>query len=212
MSDSDAPLGARRSRPDRAEVVSVVLLGAAAILTAFAAFRAAIEDSASLEAYTESNRLATEATDLNGLGDVQQATDERLFLEWTKAVNTDDTDLAEYIRTSLMREELQAAVAWWAEAPDDVVTPFVEENPAWTNPYWDEAATVKAASEERFEAASAANEASDTLQLATVFFAVTLFFGGVANVFHNRRLQVVVLSVAGVALLVGAVVLVGARP
>lgn len=205
-----ATADAQRDRADLVEIISVVFLGVAAILTAVAAFQASLKGGEALNGYTESNRLSVQAADLNGQGDVVQANNEQIFLEWTKAVNTGEEELAAYIQASLMTEDLAAAIEWWSTSPDDVYSPFVPENPNWTNPFWDEAAALQADSEAVFAAASAADDTGDEFQLAAVFFAVTLFFGGIANVFKHRQYQVVILVVAAVALVVGAVVLVRA--
>ncbi|MBK9178529.1 MAG: hypothetical protein IPM45_02955 [Acidimicrobiales bacterium] len=211
MTETDVEQEGRAHRgPDLVELLSVVLLGVAAILTAFTAFQASLKDGEALSGYTESNQLATLAADLNGQGDVVQSNNEQIFLEWSKAVNTGDEELAAYIQGSLMTDDLASAIAWWADSPDEFTSPFVEENPDWVNPFWEQGADLQAQSEVAFQEGQEAGDTGDTYGLAAVFFAVTLFFGGVANVFKNRPLQLVILGVAAVALGVGTAVMLSA--
>jgi len=189
---------------DVIELISVALLGLAALLTAFAAFRSALKDGEALDGYTQSTQLATQASDLNGQGDVEFANDQQLFLEWSKAAVEGDEELAAYIQETLMTEELWAAISWWAEQ-EDASSPFVEENPDWTNVFWDDAAALYDESATVYAAAKVADDNGDEYQLALVFFAATLFFAGVVNVFKDRRIQAVLLVISFGGLAIGGI-------
>lgn len=194
-----------RGRTPRFELVSVIMLGCAAVLTAFSAFQASLMGSAMLDAYTRSSQLTTISSDLGGQGDLDQVLSELLFLQWSKALVRGEDDLADHIADTLMTDEQWAAVEWWIDNPD-VISPFVDENEDWTNELWEVAEEVSEQADAAFDDAVAANARADTFHLPSVFFAVTLFFAGIANVFRSRRIRIAILVIAGGALAVGAVV------
>lgn len=202
QADDDQP---GRGRTPRFELVSVIMLGCAAVLTAFSAFQASLMGSAMLDAYTRSSQLTTISSDLGGQGDLDQVLSELLFLQWSKALVRGEDDLADHIADTLMTDEQWAAVEWWIDNPD-VISPFVDENEDWTNELWEVAEEVSEQADAAFDDAVAANARADTFHLPSVFFAVTLFFAGIANVFRSRRIRIAILVIAGGALAVGAVV------
>lgn len=201
--------GAGRGRTPRFELVSVIMLGCAAVLTAFSAFQAGLMGSAMLDAYTRSSQLTTISSDLGGQGDLDQVLSELVFLEWSKALVRGEVDLADHIADTLMTDEQWAAVEWWIDNPE-AISPFVEENVGWTNMMWDEAGEAAEEAAVAFDEGVAANARGDTFHLSTVFFAVTLFFAGIANVFRSRRIRIAILVIAGGALASGVVVVLDA--
>ncbi len=195
---------------DRRSLVSVVLLGLGAVLTAYAALQAGLMGSQTLDAYTLSSQYTTSASDLNSAGDAFQSSSELLFLEWSKARVTGDEEFAEYIVDTLMVEEQWEAVQWWLDNGDER-GPFVDENEAWVIEFWDDADEFQDAADEAYEQAVWANDRGDAFLRSTVFFAVTLFFSGLASAFADRRIRVAVLIIAAVSVLVGAGVMIEAQ-
>lgn len=195
---------------DRVSLVSVVLLGLGAVFTAYAALQSGLMGSAMLDAYTLSSQYTTIASDLGAQGDDFQASSELLFLEWSKAQVNGDEVFADYIVDTLMLDEQWDAVQWWIDN-GDARGPFVDENEAWTNEWWDEAEEFEAEADEAYEQALWANDRGDAFLRSTVFFAVTLFFSGLASVFDDRRIRLMVLAISAVSLLVGAGLMIDAQ-
>ena len=194
-----------KTRTDRNQLIAAVLLGVAATLTAVAAYSAALSDGEALEGYTSSTRTLNDANAFFAQGNTTEASDRSLFVEYANAVYAEDSARADYL-TTLMRPELQDALDWWQET-DEAVTPFDELE---GNPYAiDDYATAHELEDEaavQFDDGVDADEQGDSFELAVVFFALALFFGGVATVFDRQVVTAALLGLAVAVLVVGSVV------
>ena len=209
---ADATAGATRpdGAPDEPErrsldLPAAIILGLAALLTALAAYQAALADGNALQGYSEANQELNDANAFYQQGNVQQATDQQQFLSYAVAVTEGNQDVAEYIRTELMRDELEAAVDWWESDPD-ALTPFddVEDNP-YVNEDWAEANRLEEQSAVTFQEGADADAEGDQYELANVMFAASLFFGGIGTLIGRYEIQLYMLGVAVLGLLAGAV-------
>lgn len=205
MADTFIDTPAERAE-DRNQLIAALILGAAAILTAFSAYNAALLDGEALQGYTESTRTLSDANAFYAQGNQTSAIDQAIFVEYASAQQAGNAELAEYL-TTLMRPELVEAVEWW-ESTDEAVTPFdeLEGNP-YTLEDFDEAQALEETAGEQFDDGSAADEKGDKFELASVAFALTLFFAGIATLFGRRVITLALLVVGGVTLLSGAAVL-----
>ncbi len=186
------------SKQRNLDTILAVLLGIAAIATAFSAYKASLIGDEVISNYNQGIRKVDEASQLYNAGNQFLAEDQAVFLEWIKAVQTDDIELADYIQTNLMSGDLSIAVDWWAENSDEA-TPFID-NPEYNLVQYDDAAALDAEVEEHFAAASKADEESDRFEFVTVLLAVALFFLGLASVVKRSQLQFGVLVGGGVLL------------
>lgn len=210
MSDAAAP----PSTPEREgesvlAVVAAILLGLAATLTALSAYQAALRDGEVLEGYNDAAAKLSDANYYYNQGNQTFSADQALFVEYATAAQADQLRAAEYMRT-LMRPELLEAVDWW-QADEEAITPF-DDDP--DNPYaiveFGEAERLAAESERANDRAQQAGESGDRFELAAVLLALTLFFAGIATLFRRRFVSWSLLGVAVVALAVGGVQLAGA--
>ncbi len=194
---------------DRADgwqtLVAAVLLGIAATLTALSAWQAALTDGDALQGYTKSNAALSESNFFYQQGNQVLAADQALFTQFATVSQT-DPDLAGYLQT-LMRPELQEALAWWSDQPEDgAQTPFedVEGNP-YVIADFAEGERFAAESAEAYDVGSTADETGDKFELATVLLALTLFFGGIATLFRRAALTHVLLGIGVLTLVAGVV-------
>jgi hypothetical protein len=155
QSGSPAP-----EQTDKVEVLLAILLGIAAVATAFAAFKASLIGDEVISNYNQGIRKVDEASQLYNEGNQYLAQDQAVFLEYVKAAQVGDTELADYIRETLMSEELYNGLGWW-EASADATTPFVPENPDYYLPQFDQAIALDEEVDEHFTAAADADEESD---------------------------------------------------
>lgn len=202
----ETPASATR---DRAEILAAIILGIAASLAAFAAYMGALADGDSLQGYTESSTLLTETAAIYEQGNIVRTSDQSLFVEYASASLAEDTERADYL-LSLMSPNLQEAVEWW-ESGDEARSPFdaVPGNP-YVVPEYAAASDLEARARASFVDGVAADERSDVFELAAVFFALALFFGGIGTLFTRRGAAAALLTMSVVALAVGsAVVVVG---
>ncbi len=116
------------SEDRRIELVAAIILGVAGILTAFAAYNAALTDGDALKGYTASARTTADANGYFNEAFATYTSDQSLFLEYQVLVEQGDTATALVIRDRLFSPELEAATAAWIEipvgSPDEPPTPL----------------------------------------------------------------------------------------
>jgi hypothetical protein len=195
---------------DWTELISAIVLGIAGLLTAFAAYRGALTDGEALSGYTTSTRSLNDANAFYSQANQTFSQDQQLFTEFAVASTEGNEDLATFLRTSLMRPELQEAVDWW-ESTDEALTPFdeIDGNP-YTIEDGDTAQELEEDSSTQFAAGAEADDAGDKFELSNVVFAITLFAAGIANVFSERRLRYSMVAGSAVLLVLGIVLLANA--
>ena len=184
----------KQSVLDRTEIVLAILLGVAAILTAWSTFQSAQLGSAMTAAYSEGIRVSDAASQAFNDASANDIADQALFLEFAKASQAGEEETALYIEESLMSEELAAAVDWWFEQPESAgyATPFTEENPNWSTALYDDA--------EALEAEQKDSLGSD-FDILAIIIALALFLFGVASLVRQQRIKVGLGAVGGVILL-----------
>lgn len=194
-------------------IAAAVLLGLAATLTAWSAYRESLTSDLVLKNYSEQQALIASANDYFGRADQQEALERSLFLEWAVAISAGNTDAADYLVT-VMSDELYAAVEWWRQEPEETspATPFDESNPYFADlpsqVLVAEGTAGYAQADELRVAAEAADANSDRFDLANVFFAVVLFVAGLTTIVQRRSIQIGFLALSVVGLLGGVIVLV----
>lgn len=203
--DEEAPSAAdtedRNQR--RVEILSAVVLGIAGVLTAFAAYKAALTDGDALKGYTES---AKSTADANGWYNeaVQTFTaDQSLFVQYA-ILTSSDPEMAATVRALLFSPQLEVAtVAWEASGDDGPPTPLDMEEYVVGAQIEGDATTALA--EEQFASAQKADEAGDKFEFASVFLAISLFLAGVASLFKNRKVRYATLLLSVVFIVPGVV-------
>ena len=191
----------------RIQVVIAILLGVAAILTAWFSLEATNVSDEVQKNYSTGIRTADEATTLYTIADSTATSDKILFLEFAKAKVTGDTDLAEYIRASLMSPDLVAAISWWEKQPDEAGynSPFVNENPKLSTKLIDSADEVDASARMSFSKAEESDRITDDFDQMAVIMAIALFFLGIAGLASNRRMTIIMLSFGSIILVIALI-------
>lgn len=173
------------------DAAMAILLGIAAIAAAWSAFQSGSLGGDSLTLQNQSIKTSDEASQQFTDGTQQTAGDTALFLEYAKAVQEDNTDLADYLKTSLMEDNLVKAVDAWEAAPDTEDSPA---SPLDTDEYvvagYDEGERLDDKSLEQSEKASDLGSRSGKFDFATVLLAVALFMFGIASVFRVRFVRI----------------------
>jgi len=185
---------------NRMEVVIAILLGLAAIVTAWCSFQASQLGDVVQRSFSEGIRAADAASQAYNTAVASDISDQTLFLEFAKAAQADDEDTALYVLETLMTPELAAAVNWWIEQPDDsgFDSPFVEENPEWSNALYDEAAALDDSSQDYFDQAEETDNVADSFDLLTVILTIALFFLGIAGLSRQRKVMIGLSAVGSV--------------
>jgi hypothetical protein len=200
----DATPAGEDPRAKRLEVWIAALLGVVAILTAFATYKAVLEDGDTLASFNEGVRINDDATAQDSEGTQQYTTDQAIYLEYIKSEVGDESDVAKYFRQTLFSPELEEGVKWVEEGGDEAISPFQEDSP-YTRPEWAEAEKLRNQTRARFEEAKVHDEDGDKYVLATVILSIALFLLGIAGVNRQLRVQRGLTALASVVLLAGVV-------
>ena len=199
-----APSADQDPRSKRIEIWIAALLGIVAVITAFATYKAVLEDGDTLANFNEGVRINDDATASDTEGTQQYTTDQAIYLEFVKAEQEGDSDLAGYFRETLFSPELEESVKWVEEGDKDAVSPFQEDSP-YTRPEWAKAEDLRKQTRTKFAIAGQHDEDGDKYVLATVILSISLFLLGIAGVNRQFRVQRALMAVASVVLVVGLV-------
>jgi hypothetical protein len=188
----------------RLELWIAGLLGVVAIITAFATYKAVLEDGDTLASFNEGVRINDNATAQDAEGTQQYTTDQAIYLEYIKSEVSEESDVAKYFRETLFSPELEESVKWVEEGGDEAISPFQEDSP-YTRPEWAEAEKLRGQTEKKFDEAATHDEDGDKYVLATVILSISLFLLGIAGVNRQYRVQQALTAVASVVLVAGLV-------
>lgn len=198
-------------------IAAAVLLGIAAVLTAWSAYRESLTSDLVLKNYSEQQATLALANDAYIRSGQERQQEVSLFVETALAavaVNMDgDTTAVDYLTQGIMSDELRAAFEWWRDEPEESTppTPFVPENPAFADLPSEvllaEGQAYDAQAEEFRMAAEAADANSDRFDLANVFFAVVLFVAGLTTIVQRRSIQIGFLALGSFGLVAGLAIL-----
>jgi hypothetical protein len=202
----------------RLELAIAIGLGIAAVLTALFVVIIDNHDDKAQVAFNEGVAEITESTGGYVQAAQLKASDEALFADYATnayAATLGDRfsrDIASYLLTGLMREQLRTAVVAWSKQQQQLpegqapISPFVEEdNPDYPQPELTAATDKAAAAQDSFAAAQDEQNAGDKYLISGVIVATALFLFGIAGVFkaHALRLR---LTAMGYVVLVGSLV------
>jgi hypothetical protein len=194
----------RDPRSKRLEIWIAALLGVVAVITAFATYKAVLEDGDTLANFNEGVRINDDATASDTEGTQQYTTDQAIYLEYIKSDVAGDSEVAKYFRETLFSPELEESVKWVEEGGEEAVSPFQEDSP-YTRPEWAKAEDLRKQTAARFAEAGKHDEDGDKYVLATVILSISLFLLGIAGVNRQYRVQLALSAVASVVLVAGVV-------
>ena len=197
-------------RENQFEVVATVLLAFAVLATAWTATRRRCRTAFS-RATTQASAARTEAAQLRTEANVYRLADLSVFENYIDAFIDGDEELAAFYRDRFRPEFEPAYVAWIAldpfENPDAPPSPF--GLPEYQLQADEEAVALELRADTLFEEGEIANTDSDEYTLATLLFAVVLFFAAISERFEYIRMRVILLALAAAGLIAGVAVAFG---
>jgi hypothetical protein len=197
--------------PGRLELIITVLLGLAAVTGAFAAWKNEQRNHEATLDFSEGIRNFDDAGQFYATGNAAFAHDQSLFLEYAKAIQANNKELATYIRTNLMGPTLQAGVKWWegqnAKSKNPEQTPFTDKNPDYGIPQLTEAQSSTNASKANFSEARKEQDKADHFTLVEVILATALFLYGIAGVTRTLTLKIGTLGTGSAIFLIALILL-----
>ena len=196
------------TREKRFEVVATLLLSFAVLATAWTGYQASLWDGTQSSDYTQASAARTTAAELRTEANQYRLADLSVFENFIDASVSGDDELADFYRERFRPEFEPAYEAWIAldpfENPDAPPSPLAM--PEYQLAADQEAAGLEERADTLFREGELANDYSDTYTLATLLFAIVLFFAAISERFDYIRMRVILLSIAGVALISGFVV------
>jgi hypothetical protein len=215
---------------DRIELIATIIMALAAIATAWCAFQATKWSGIQAIEFSNANAGRVESTRVDAQANTQRAIDVDVFTSWLDAVATeidsgeippvaesgyepaDGTLSAFYYER--MRDEFRPALDAWLETepltnPDAAASPFEMEE--YQLAAAQEADDLLAQSAVDRQDALDANQNGDNYVLATVGFALVIFFAGVSSKLVARRNRWITIGLA-IVLFAGGMVAVVLLP
>jgi hypothetical protein len=198
-------IAAGRAHKRQVELVSVLLLSLAGVVTAWCGFQAALWGGIQSTHYARASELQVEATGASThaglLGDVDLVT----FLAWSAAFTAKNQELQEFYRARFRAEFKRAFEEWFASKPltnpDAAPTPFAL--PSYKVSEKERAGLLSNQASQEFEQGEAANDRSDQYSMATVVLALVLLLAGLVQQFNGRTTQRTMLTAATLLLVFG---------
>ncbi|MGA8576368.1 MAG: hypothetical protein WB609_11895 [Candidatus Cybelea sp.] len=192
------------------DVLSVILISVAAVLTAVCGYQSGRWGGAQMRLYNVANASRIESAEAADQALGINAINVNLFLNYVDAVSTGNTARAQFIFDRFGPEMRSAMVAWLATKPlknrNAPASPFVM--PQYALPAKAEARKYEVTAASDFSAALTANRHADDFLLLTVVFAAVSFLAGMSTKMVYPR-HAIVVSIGVVALIYGTVRLVG---
>ena len=198
---------------DRSEVLSTILLGLAAVATAWSSYQATRWNGEQAKASSQTNAIRIQAARAQGLAESDTQIDVATFTQWVDAYAREDRELASFYFERFRTEFKPAVNAWIATRPlknrNAPLTPFAMPN-------YRLAATADAKRLDVDAQASAAIVQRDIQRasnyvLGVVLFAVSLFFAGMSAKLQAARLRQITLAV-GWVVFIGTAIWIATSP
>ena len=195
-------------KSERLQILLAILLGLAALATAWAAYRGDLYSGDSVILLNRSTQTTDRASQAFNQAETVFVQDVNLFTQFAVAAQR-DRQTATYLKETLMRPQLVRMVEWWAETGDEIESPFVSQDPHFTPPGQSlNGRKLRAQAASEFERARELDDTGDSFVLYTVIFAAALFLYGIASVAASRNVMFAAMAIGAVLFVVGVVGLV----
>ena len=198
-------------REKRFEIIATLLLSLAALATAWSGYQASVWDGIQSSNYTQAAAARTEASQFRTEANQFRLADLSVFESFVDATASGDVERAAFYRDRF-RPEFETAFEAWA-ALDPFNDPNAPASPFTMVEYElvqdDEAAELDARADALYLEGEDANTFSDVYTMATLLFAIVLFFAAISERFAYIRVRIALLSLAAVGLLAGILVAFG---
>jgi len=190
----------------RLEILATLLIGLAALATAWSGYQASLWDGIQSSNYTQASAARTEAAAKHTEANQLRLADLSVFENFIDASLEGDSERADFYRVRFSDALAPAYDAWVALDPTanpDAAPPSPLGMPEYELAEDRESADLTARAEALFADGEDANNDSDAYTATTLLFASALFFAAVSERFEYRRARLSLLAFGGVGLIVG---------
>lgn len=167
-----APPTRGRTRERVIEIVTVLVLSVTAVLTAWCGFQASKWGGEMSIAFSQASTARIKASAASDTALSYRQYDLAIYIEWVRAENSGDTQLASFIEQRFT-PELRTAFDAWNAGGRSALGPLTMKE--YVPPGTQDAKALNARADARFAAALVDNARGDRYSLLTVLFALVLF-------------------------------------
>ncbi len=199
-----------RHQPDLADIAAGVILAVAGLMSAWATFQASLWGGNQAAAFAEANRLQTEASRLEIVATQRQTTALAVAHAWLTATIDGETARARFYERQLDPAQRRLFKAWRAQLPADIAAAKEDPDqppipmPTLLRDGREAAIRKRTAAEAAFQEGQTANDIGDRFVFVTVILSLALFLAGTGQLLRMRIARTIVIGLAGVILLGGA--------
>jgi hypothetical protein len=192
----------------RIDIIATVLMSIAIVCSAYCAYQATRWSGVQDIAFDDASAARVEANKAANAGRQQMAYDASTLLIEIEAAVRGEAEVANILRDRFTRKEFEPFVEEWLAMeplnnPDAPETPF--DLPNFSNAELLRADSFQDEVDASVKEAREANQNGDNYILATVFFALVLFFTGISTKIEFQPMQWVILAFASGGLVLGLV-------
>ena len=197
---------------ERAEISAAIILGVAGLLSAWAAFQAALWGGEQATAYAEAGTLQTEAARKDTEAGQLRAGRLAVVHAWLEAASRNDEVRMLFYERHMPVDQRQTFRDWKARLPADMsrAKPRAEplELPDIRVPAEQQAKELRKQAESRLRDGQESNRIGDRFTFVTVLLSLVLFLAGISQLMKNIRVRQAVLLISTLLLLASTAYLV----
>lgn len=199
------PAEGAASKDKWVDIVSAIVLAIASLMAAWNGYEATRWNGRQSEATNQMLAAQVAATRAGNTGEQRQLIDIFAFSSWLNAMLVGDQETADFYQSHFRAEFGQIFDAWLATDPltnpDAPINPFAM--PGYVLEDLRRAAEFEQSASDFAEQSREANTIGSNYIRNTLFISVSLFFAGLARTFERRAAHILMLTVAGMMLLIG---------
>jgi hypothetical protein len=215
----EAPEDPDKRRKRRVELAGAIIIGIAAILTAFATYQNSQVDGTVQNKSTEAIGLTLDANDAYNDANSFRAEERDWFFGYLTALGNEEEVTAEILERAMPQEMVDLTDEWFAKNEGRLDTDEPLDDPFEDDNDYDGLAELRSTvllergNQTYLDASCAvfdsqvAEQRGDDYGLSTVFLAIALVVGGIAALLNGKAAQIIVLVTATVSLVLGVGVL-----
>ena len=192
-------------RVDALEVASAIIISVAGLGSSWASYQAGLWDGDQAAHYSRASALRVQASRVALEGDALAAVENQTFSAWLDAKARGDEQLATFYQARFPAGMKPAFNDWLAQQPlknpSAPTTPFATT--IYQRPGRADSQKLDQQAEQTFAKGQYDNAVSDAFEQGSTVLALALFFGGIGQVFKMRTSRIVLLVIAGVAVVAG---------
>ncbi|HEX4181935.1 MAG TPA: hypothetical protein VHY34_01605 [Caulobacteraceae bacterium] len=185
------------------EIITAIVLSIAGLLTTWSSFQSSQWSGYQAAYYSRANAIRIKASTAAIEGEARTMVELNLFNAWLTAAASGNTKLADFYRVRFPPEMRGPFEAWLSTHPltNSAAPPSPFGSGVLHQRATDAARSLDTQADTTFAQGQHARQIADRFERTTVFFAISLFFGGIAQVFGMQavRLGLVVVAIASCA-------------